>query len=153
MSELKDTLARIPAFANFNEAQKKALAKLMQLEDYPDGHTFTTQGEPGDACHVLVSGEVAILRTDEVTGEQEELKVLHAGEIFGMLSLLEKLPAAATCVARGPARVASLPREDYLLLFKVDAPIAFHFQWLVAEQLARDLLNRNNTLRAQLLSE
>ena len=142
-----------PSFEGFNEKQLKALAKLMQIEQCGSGHAFTTQGQPGKACHLLIDGQVAITRTDEITGKEEELKVMQSGELFGILSLLAKLPAAATCTARGPVRVASLPRGDYKLLFKVAAPLAYHFQWLVAQQIARDLLERNRALRSHLVSE
>lgn len=153
MSDVQAILSKLPAFETFNEKQLRALAKLMQIEEHTSGTAFTTQGEAGKACHLLIEGEVVVSRTDELTGAEEELKVLKAGELFGILSLLEKLPAAATCTARGPVRTASLPRADYKLLFKVAAPIAFHFQWLVAQQLARDLLERNRALRQHLIED
>lgn len=150
MTPVVELLSGMKAFAAFSEAQRKALAKLMKVAQYEDGHELTRQGSPGTACHLLAQGEVVITRTDEVTGTTRELKVLREGELFGILSLLGKIPAAATCKAKGAVTLASLPREDYQLLFKVDAPMAYHFQWLVAEQLARDLKARNDALRAHL---
>ncbi|MDY0000979.1 MAG: cyclic nucleotide-binding domain-containing protein [Polyangia bacterium] len=153
MTTVLGLLSGMDSFASFSEAQRKALAKLMKLSEVEDGHELTRQGQPGTVCHLLVQGEVVVTRKDEVTGESKDLKVLRPGEIFGILSLLGKIPAAATCRARGAVTVASLPREDYQLLFKVDAPMAYHFQWLVAQQLARDLKARNDALRALLASD
>ena len=153
MTPVLELLSGMNAFANFSEAQRKALAKLMKPGQFEDGQELTRQGQPGTACHLLVEGEVVITRTDDVTGAAMELKALRRGELFGILSLLGKIPAAATCKARGTVTLASLPREDYQLLFTVDAPMAYHFQWLVAEQLARDLRARNNALRAHLPTE
>lgn len=153
MSEVHTLLSRLPGFAPFSEQSLRALVKIMTVEEHPDGTELTTQGTPGRACHLLLEGRVTITRTDELTGQEQALKELSAGELFGILSLLERLPAAATCTARGPVRTAALPRSDYRLLFKVDAPLAYHFQWLVAQQLARDLRARNQTLREQLLSQ
>jgi CRP-like cAMP-binding protein len=136
-----------PAFKHFSDSDLDALSKAMHVEEYPDGHSFIYQGEQGKEMFMLVEGAVVVSRYDDLTGIGEELKVMHPGELFGLLSLVDNLPAAATCAARGPVKVASMPRTAYNLLFQFAAPIAHHFQYLVAEQLARDLRDRDDSLR------
>jgi len=136
-----------PAFKHFSDSDLDALSKAMHVEEYPDGHAFIYQGEQGKEMFMLVEGAVAVSRYDDLTGISEDLKVMRPGELFGLLSLVDNLPAAATCAARGPVKVASMPRAAYNLLFQFAAPIAYHFQYLVAEQLARDLRDRDNALR------
>jgi CRP-like cAMP-binding protein len=149
----RNFLKTLPAFSHFSDGDFEALSKAMHVEQYPDGHAFIRQGEQGREMFLLVEGEVVVSRYDDLTGAGQELKDLRAGELFGLLSLVDNLPAAATCTARGAVKVASLPRTAYNLLFQFAAPIAYHFQYLIAEQLARDLYDRNQSLRRLLAGE
>lgn len=164
MKALAKTLAEVEPFCDFSEPQRKALAKMMSVADHDDGTVFIQQGHPGKACYLLLEGHVDVVQEPLPGADgtktppdgapspapRVHLKRLGPGEVFGVLSLLGKLPAAATCTAVGAVRAASLPQVDYRLMFKVDAPLAYAFQWLVAEQLARDLMDRNQALREQL---
>jgi CRP-like cAMP-binding protein len=148
--KLREFLQSLVTFDEFSPAEIKALSHYMKLQDVDDGHVFTTQGQRGKHCFIIVEGDVSVSRRDEISGREEELKVLGRGEVFGVLSLLDDLPAAANCTARGPVTVAALPRSDYKAMFKIDAPAAYHFQFLVARQLAQDIQARNRALRAAL---
>ena len=87
------------------------------------------------------------LRTDDLTGFKQE-RELRAGEVFGLLSLLDNLPAAATCSVIEPVTAASLPRAEFSDLFDDAPPVGHHVLYMVAIQLARDLQDRNMSLRA-----
>ena len=100
--------------------------------------------------YILVEGEVRVMRYNPLNSEMEELNVLKPGEIFGLLSLSDHLPASASCVAQGPVKVGILTRTGFDFLSKSAAPIALGFQFAVAEQLASDIRHRNDTLRALL---
>lgn len=149
---LTSFLHTTPSFKIFSHADLETLAKAMRVEDFPAGHILIQQGARGKDLFVLVEGEVEVRRFDRLTGSEETLKNLGPGELFGLLSLIDRMPAAASCFARTPVKVASLPRTAYDLLTGAAAPIAYHFQWLVAQQLARDLLDRTNGLRQLLLT-
>lgn len=149
---LKDFLLSVPGFRIFSSRDLDALAKAMRLEDFPAGHTLIEQGVRGRNLFLLVEGEVEVRRFDALTGSSETLKKLGPGEMFGLLSLTDHTPAAASCTAITAVKVASLPRTAYDLLTGSAAPIAYHFQLLVAQQLARDLLDRTKALRQLLLT-
>ncbi len=150
--QLKNFLKTLPAFAfsSFSEADIDVLVKALYVEKYPGGHAFTCQDKQGQNLYLLIDGEVQVIRHDEITGEEQKFKVCRRGELFGLLSLLDNMPAAATCTAVGPVTVASLPRAAFNLLFQSAALIAHHFQFLVANQLAHDIQDRNRSLRALL---
>lgn len=150
--ELK-TFLRQWAFGRFNEPDVAHLCELMSQSTYPDGHIFIAQGEQGEALYLLMEGAVAIRRDDETTGEPQEGAELRSGELFGLLSLIDNMPASATCVARGPVTAAALSREGFGRLFEAAPPIGHHLQYMVAVQLARDLQERNKALRAMLLRQ
>jgi CRP-like cAMP-binding protein len=145
--DLKQFLIQLPAFQNFTPRYVDVLADLMDVAEYPEGHVFITQGEPGEAMYLLMDGVVRIDRVDDVSGERQEGRDLHSGELFGLLSLVDNMPAGATCTATEPVAAASLPRSAFVRLFESAPPIGHHLQYMVAVQLARDLQERNKGLR------
>ena len=46
---------------------------------FVDGETIAGQGEPGDELHIVVDGEVRVVRADPGTGSERELASEDAG--------------------------------------------------------------------------
>jgi CRP/FNR family transcriptional regulator, cyclic AMP receptor protein len=148
--ELKQFLKQW-AFDRFSDQEISQLSGLMTLSMYPNGHVFIAQGQQGEAMYLLVDGAVEVRRADETTGEPQEGAELRSGELFGLLSLIDEMPASATCTAKGAVTAAALSREGFEKLYEAAPPIGHHLQYMVAVQLARDLQERNKALRALLL--
>lgn len=145
--DIKQFLRTLPAFENFKAADIDALAGKMMVSRHPAGHVFITQGEQGEALYLLMEGTIQSVHVDEATGTLEEARDLHAGEMFGLLSLVENMPAGWGAVAKEAVTVAELSWPDFRDLFRTAPPIAHHLQYMVAVQLARDLQSRNKELR------
>ena len=148
--DLKFFLKNLPAFEEFKPHHLEILANGLQVMEYPDGHVFITQGTQGTALHLLIQGSVRITRRDAQGGGEYEARELAAGELFGILSLVDNLPASATCTAKGPAKTASLTRAAFEQLFKDASPIGHHLQYMIAVQMARDIQEENKSFRAAL---
>lgn len=146
---LRNFMRGLPAFKDLTDRDVETLAMAMRVDSYPDGHVFVYQDKIGKDVYLIIEGEVLASRYGG-SGRRIDLKMLKSGELFGLLSLSDSKPAAATCSAVGPVKAASLPFAAYRLLLQSSAPIAHHFQFAVAEQLARDLRDRNRALREQL---
>ena len=144
--DLKTFLKTLPGFENFSAQHLESLASSMKVQLHPKGHTFIWQGEQGQALYVIMDGAVLLSRVDELTGFKQE-RELRAGEVFGLLSLIDNLPAAATCTVLEPVTAALLPRAEFNDLFDNAPPIGHHILYMVAIQLARDLQDRNMSLR------
>ncbi len=145
--DLKQFLKPLPAFERFTEADIDVLSGSMAVSSYPAGHAFITQGQQGEALYLLMGGAIETTHVDEATGVSQESRDLHTGELFGLLSLIDKMPAGWSAVAKEAVTVAALSREDFGRLFQSAPPIAHHLQYMVAVQLARDLQERNKELR------
>ncbi len=149
---LSELLRTAPMFADFSRAELEALEKAIGIDDYSDGHLFINEGEDGEAMYLIIEGEVLISRK-KATGVGFELhKKIGPGELFGVISLIDHGPCTASCRAVGPVKAASLRRSTFDLLFNIDAPIAHHFQYLIARQLAHDLRAFNQLLGETVLS-
>jgi CRP/FNR family transcriptional regulator, cyclic AMP receptor protein len=147
--DLKSFLKSLPGFESFSPNDLDALASAMQVRLYPKGHQFIAQGEQGQAMYLVMNGAVMLTRTDELTGFRQE-RELRDGETFGLLSLIDNLPAAATCSALDAVTTASLPRMEFNELFDAAPSVGHHLLYMVAIQLARDLQDRNTSLRSLL---
>jgi CRP-like cAMP-binding protein len=145
--DIRTFLKGLPGFEGFTGPHLEALAAVLKVQLYPKGHTFIWQGEQGQALYMIMDGAVLLSRTDELTGFKQE-RELRAGEVFGLLSLIDNLPAAATCSVLEPVTAASLPRTDFNDLFDDAPPVGHHILYMVAIQLARDLQDRNMSLRS-----
>jgi CRP/FNR family transcriptional regulator, cyclic AMP receptor protein len=134
---LKELLRKTPALQGLGEVELSALEYAIHVENYPDGHVFIKEGEAPGSIFFIIEGEVRV--TTRLYG-QSRVHVDHTmrpGEIFGMISLLERVRHTATCTAAGPVVVGSLPASAFTFLYTMHASIGYCFQRLVAVQLAR----------------
>lgn len=151
--DIKQFLHTLPTFESLAPEHLDILAQALVIGAFPEGHVFTTQGEQGNGLYLLINGNVRITERDDIAGLVREVKELHSGELFGLLSLLDNMPASATCTATSPVQAALLPRAQFVRMFEVAPPLGHQLHYMIAVQLARDLQNRNKSLRALLRRE
>jgi CRP-like cAMP-binding protein len=145
--DLLDALRNGRGFAGLAEEEVQALRAALYVEDFPTGHVFTREGEPGSAVHVLFEGRVRVTRASAPLALDT---VLGPGEVFGLIALLDHGSRTATCRAEGPVKVGTLYAATFHLLTHARAPLASHFQHQVAVQLARDTRRLQAQLRRSL---
>lgn len=150
--DLKFFLKNLPAFEEFKAPHIEVLAGSLAVEQHGDGHVFIRQGTQGKALYLLLKGSVRITRHDAGDDNEREVRELSDGEIFGMLSLIDDLPASATCIAKGPVTTAALSRDAFRQLFHEASPIGHHLQYMIAVQMARDIQEENKRFRAALIT-
>jgi CRP-like cAMP-binding protein len=152
--DIKTFLKNLPAFEDFNAQQHAVLASHLTVGEYQDGHVFIRQGMIGDALYLVMQGGVRIVRHHEATGpdgeRRDDEREVGDGEIFGILSLVDNLPAYATSTAKGTVLAAAFRRDAFQKLFHEASPIGRHVQYMIAVQMARDLQETNRRLRAGL---
>jgi CRP/FNR family cyclic AMP-dependent transcriptional regulator len=133
--------------------ETETLARALTTATYPDGHVFVREGKKGDACYLILDGDVSVTRTATEGRGIEHVRTMGPGELFGLIALVDHGKRAATCTAVGEVTAASLPLNAFDMLFRSNAPIAHHFQYVIARQLARDLRAYNHALLAMLLGQ
>lgn len=144
--DITEFLVSSPHFSRFPASELETLGRALVVKHYPDGHVFMKEGKRADAMYLIVSGKVAATRLNRRTRGVEQLHTMTEGEMFGLIALVDHGTRTATCTAVGEVTAASLPVGAFELLYQSDAPIAHHFQYLVARQLAHDMRALNRTL-------
>lgn len=149
-ADFGDFLQSVPALAEFEPAELAILEHAMVVGDYPGGHEFIGEDARAQAMYLIVEGEVVATHRRIKLRGVDVIERLGPGDLFGLVALIDHAHEWATYRAVGPVRAASLPYNAFELLFTANAPIAHHFQDLIALQLARDLRACIQTIAAEL---
>ena len=91
------------------------MAKIARVFDVAANTVLARAGEPGDEFFLIIDGRVWV----EVSSEKRVL--LHPGEFFGEMSILDGGPRSATIVADTPVRLLVITRRHFSMLLK-DVP-------------------------------
>lgn len=90
---------------------------------YADGELIVREGEDSRDMFVIQSGSVRISKS---VGDRElELAILHRGDFFGEMSLLESLPRDASARAVGDARLLVISAGALLVRMRRDPTFGF----------------------------
>jgi CRP-like cAMP-binding protein len=118
MSDSGSFLARVPIFAKCTPAEIAAIEALTQKQSFQAGQIIVSQGTPGQAFYMLVSGRVEIVRDGRSIG------AFKAGDFFGEMSLLDNAPRSATIQALEPTTCVMLSSWDFKGLLEQHPSIA-----------------------------
>ena len=80
---------------------------LGKVERALQGEVFFTENQNSDRMYLLEEGEVSLTRGSK------PIDVVKAGEIFGEMAAISRLPRSATAVARTACRVVSLDAKQF----------------------------------------
>src|SRR6266478_6429441 len=104
-------IENVPLFAGLSRRQiGKLLVKFLEKE-YRPGETIFTEGEPGKALFIVLTGSVLICRA--LHEGEENLATLGAGSYFGELALIDDQPRFASARAAEPSLLLMLYRSDF----------------------------------------
>jgi len=145
---LKNFLKSQPIFIGLRDHDLDALARAIEIREFPDGHAIIQEGRSGKELYLLIEGQVKVARYNAETGQLEQINLIQPGELFGMLSLIDHLSTSASCISAGAVKIGVLQRNAYNLLAQASAPIAQGFQLAVAKQLASLLRHQEKVLRS-----
>jgi voltage-gated potassium channel len=103
--ETWDLVAEVPLFADLSAARIADLAAMLKPRIARAGQIVVRQGEHADSMYFVVSGAL------EVELDPEPV-ILHAGDFFGEIALIEHGDRVATIVAMEESRLLLLDAQD-----------------------------------------
>jgi signal transduction histidine kinase len=109
-------LRRVPLFAELSEEDLSSVAERGEPVELATGDLLASEGEPGDALFVIVSGELQVVKRSRTT--DVPIAVLGPGEIVGEMAIFEAQPRMASVRAASPARVIRIPRDEIIELLR-----------------------------------
>ncbi len=110
----KRVLAGFAFFRSLQDAELTALAAQVREVRFPASARIFADGDAGDCFYLIASGSVEI-RKPSFEGEAV-LNVLHEGDSFGEMSLLDSQPRSAAAIAVTDVTVIEVPKAAFLSL-------------------------------------
>ncbi|CAO3593036.1 unnamed protein product [Absidia cylindrospora] len=105
-------LTDVPILASLDAYERYKIADALESVGFDDGQTVIEQGAVGNNFYLIESGVAVFYKTD-ANGEQKEINRLTKGAYFGELALLNDSPRAATVIASGRLRCATLGKKGF----------------------------------------
>jgi CRP/FNR family cyclic AMP-dependent transcriptional regulator len=99
-------LAEIPVFADLTLDQREHLARVCQEIEVEAGATLLREGDFGFAMFAVCAGTAGVVKDDEV------IRTLGAGDVFGEIAVLSGGRRTATVIARSPMTLVTLLNRD-----------------------------------------
>jgi CRP-like cAMP-binding protein len=110
-----ERLKEVSLFEECSQRQLRSVARIARGFDVAAGTVLTRAGEPGDEFFLIIDGTA---RADVSTDRHV---LLHPGEFFGEMSLLDGGPRSATVVADTSVRLLVISRRHFSALLR-DVP-------------------------------
>jgi CRP-like cAMP-binding protein len=109
---LKNLLTTSPLFKPFDHQQQLDFIRRFEGLDVTPGTVIIRENDVGQGLFVILLGEVEVVRTNDIEGQEGALARLQAGDVFGEMSLLDDSPTSATVRAVTPTTLLFLG-QDY----------------------------------------
>ncbi len=100
-------------FRELETEARNALFGRLHIRAYAAGETVFLMGSAGDSMMAVLSGSVRI-SVPSPDGKEIVLAILHAGEVFGEIALLDGKDRTADARAMTPCSLAILERREVL---------------------------------------
>jgi CRP/FNR family transcriptional regulator, cyclic AMP receptor protein len=127
-----DLIAHVPLFSGLSKSELGQVASIADEIDLPADKVLIREGERGREFFVLLEGEA------EVARKGKKLATRRAGEFFGEIALVSKLPRTATVQTREPVRALVIRDVDFRALLQRTPAIAVKVLQAVADRLPPD---------------
>jgi len=103
-------LEEVTLLSSLKPYERSKIADALETQKYSPGQTIIREGDPGESFFILESGEAAVYKEAD---KGNILTTYKKGDYFGELALLNDKPRAASVVAQGEVKVATLGKDGF----------------------------------------
>ncbi|MBU1776106.1 MAG: EAL domain-containing protein, partial [Gammaproteobacteria bacterium] len=100
----------------------------LHREIYPAGETIFKEGDPGNTAYIIEEGSV------EVIVSSTQTSLIHKGELFGEIALIDQQPRTATVRAVENTVLIPIPRQLVKELLEKTDPVVRHLLLTILER-------------------
>ena len=115
--EARKLLADCTLFRGLNADQRKILVARARVRAFSTGDVIFLMGSPGDSMMAVLNGNVRISAASS-EGKEIVLAIMHPGDVFGEIALLDGKGRTADAKAMTACNLAILERRDVLSFFE-----------------------------------
>ena len=128
------------------------LLHFARVERYPSGEEIYAKGSPGQSMMAVLRG-TAKMTSVSSEGKEIVLNIMHPGEIFGEIALLDGEERSADAVAMTDCEILVIHRRDFMPILEKRADICLILLRILCQRLRQtseqveDVLFRHLELR------
>ncbi|GMO30443.1 MAG: cyclic nucleotide-binding domain-containing protein [Termitinemataceae bacterium] len=134
---------KIQEFAEFNRPNF-VIATAPFLQQYKKGNPIFIEGELGENLFIIQSGTVRIFKI--LDGSEVMLALLHQGDIFGEMALLESKPRSACAVASDDTILMTIQKQNFEGMASQQPQIISRLTKMLADRIWFSYKQLNNAL-------
>jgi CRP/FNR family transcriptional regulator, cyclic AMP receptor protein len=138
-------LKKISLFEGLTEHELGKIEKIARNETFAKHAVIFKEGDPGDRCYIIMTGEVRISKFIPNIGE-EALAVLKAGDYFGEMALIDNFPRSAHAIANTDAELLAINKTDLDKVLILDRDLGYKLLWAFTKTLSRRLRETNEKM-------
>ena len=135
-------LADFPLVERLEQSDRDILERVLVIETRRRGEVLVREGEQASAgqsaLFLILDGTVRV-SCEAPEGGFGVDRIVGAGELIGLVALVDDSARSATCTVDSEARIGKLTRRVLDQLYKTNSHVHARFQYMVARQLASDL--------------
>jgi len=112
------------------------IGSYMKIRKIPRGTTLFTKGDPGTGLIGVLQGSVKI-SVASADGRDIVLNIIHEGEIFGEIALLDGHPRTADATAMTDCELMVIERRDFIQFLRSQPDMTLKFIEILCARLRR----------------
>jgi CRP/FNR family cyclic AMP-dependent transcriptional regulator len=121
-------LKRIPIFADVPDEDLRVITTFATSDEVPEGTVIVKEGNFANEFMAIEDG------TAKVTRGGEEIGQLGPGDVFGEVSLIDKVPRSASVEATSRVKLIKIERWELQRMKKVLPEVYARIEQLAAER-------------------
>lgn len=119
MATPEELLRVTPVFSRLSPTDRKSIAEVAVVREYPKGETIFEQDSPSDAFYSIAKGRVKIFRMMP-SGKDLILEVFGPGDPLGAVATYNERPFPAAAVALEDTTCVVIPRPAFFRLLETN---------------------------------
>jgi len=135
-----DVLKGMQMFRFLSYKELVRVSNIAEMIEIPMESAVFTQGQPGDAMYVVLSGSVRLHKGETVMTE------LSRGHHFGEMSLVDRSTRSLSATAMAGTRLLVIHRKDFYDIIKREPASAVKMLWAFVQVLGARLRKTTNDL-------
>ena len=128
-----DVLKGMQMFRYLSYKELVQVAATAETIEVPTDKVIFSDGQPGDAMYVVISGSVQLSKHDKA------VTALGRGHHFGELALVDRSVRSLTARAVEPTRLVVVQRKDFYDIVKREPALAVKLLWAFVQVLGQRL--------------
>jgi len=141
-------LRKVALFEGLTSRQLNIILRVLKEREYASGTRIFSEGEKGNSMFIIAEGKVRLSKV--ISGGEEALALMDAGEHFGEMALIDEGPRTSFAIAHTSCVLYELGSRAFNEVMFTHKEIAYTLLWTLVRTLAHRLRETDERLHSLL---